>query len=191
MLQGLAEEYKFQILAMEVMPDHIHLLVYIEGQKEKEKSLTEEMICWRKRDADRIQLWRRITKTEYPSPPDTGNLPVCYLTEIYEQVWEELEEIPDAKRRFNAAEHMVHTTKKILHVLILTSASRRCHPTSEELQSGMHWEVYLLTKHGWICGQSQGKKQGCPNWCMRIMPCLFFTVVSCTEREQKEKRKHI
>ena len=28
---------------------------------------------------------------------------VCYLTEIYEQVWEELEEIPDAKRRFNAA----------------------------------------------------------------------------------------
>ena len=27
MLQNLAEEYKFQILAMEVMPDHIHLLV--------------------------------------------------------------------------------------------------------------------------------------------------------------------
>ena len=27
MLQDLAEEYRFQILAMEVMPDHIHLLV--------------------------------------------------------------------------------------------------------------------------------------------------------------------
>lgn len=27
MLQGLAEEYHFQILAMEVMLDHIHLLV--------------------------------------------------------------------------------------------------------------------------------------------------------------------
>ena len=27
MLQDLAEEYKFRILAMEVMPDHIHLLV--------------------------------------------------------------------------------------------------------------------------------------------------------------------
>ena len=27
MLQNLAEEYKFQILVMEVMPDHIHLLV--------------------------------------------------------------------------------------------------------------------------------------------------------------------
>ena len=28
---------------------------------------------------------------------------VSYLTEKNEQVWEELEEIPDAKRRFNAA----------------------------------------------------------------------------------------
>ena len=27
MLESLAQEYKFQILAMEVMPDHIHLLV--------------------------------------------------------------------------------------------------------------------------------------------------------------------
>ena len=37
MLQDLAEEYKFQVPAMEAMPDHIHLLAYIEGQKEKEK----------------------------------------------------------------------------------------------------------------------------------------------------------
>ena len=29
MLCDLAEEYKFQILAMEVMPDHIHLLVIV------------------------------------------------------------------------------------------------------------------------------------------------------------------
>ena len=29
MLQDLAEEYRFQILAMEVMPDHIHMLVEI------------------------------------------------------------------------------------------------------------------------------------------------------------------
>ena len=27
MLESLAQEYKFQILAMEVMPDHIHLLM--------------------------------------------------------------------------------------------------------------------------------------------------------------------
>ncbi|KAA4630182.1 transposase, partial [Bacteroides ovatus] len=37
---------------------------------------------------------------------------VSYLIGIYVQVWEELAEIPDAKRRFNAAEHLVHTTKK-------------------------------------------------------------------------------
>lgn len=37
---------------------------------------------------------------------------VSYLIGIYVQVWEEIAEIPDAKRRFNAAEHLVHTTKK-------------------------------------------------------------------------------
>ena len=30
---------------------------------------------------------------------------VSYLTEIYEQVWAELKMIPEAKKRFNAAEH--------------------------------------------------------------------------------------
>ena len=37
---------------------------------------------------------------------------VGYLTEIYEQVWEELERIPETKKRFNEAEHLIHTTKK-------------------------------------------------------------------------------
>ena len=37
---------------------------------------------------------------------------VSYLIGTYVQVWEKLAEIPDAKRRFNAAEHLVHTTKK-------------------------------------------------------------------------------
>ena len=37
---------------------------------------------------------------------------VSYLTEIYEQVWEELESIQEAKKRFNEAEHLIHTTKK-------------------------------------------------------------------------------
>ena len=34
MLQDLAEEYRFQILAMEVMPDHIHMLVHPDLKKE-------------------------------------------------------------------------------------------------------------------------------------------------------------
>ena len=37
---------------------------------------------------------------------------VGYLTEIYAQVWEELERIPETKKRFNEAEHLIHTTKK-------------------------------------------------------------------------------
>ena len=37
---------------------------------------------------------------------------ISYLTEIYEQVWEELEEIPETKKRFNEAGHLTHTTKK-------------------------------------------------------------------------------
>ena len=37
---------------------------------------------------------------------------VGYLTEVYAQVWEELRKIPETKKRFNTAEHMVHMTKK-------------------------------------------------------------------------------
>ena len=37
---------------------------------------------------------------------------VSYLIEIYAQVWEELEGILEAKKRFNEAEHLIHTTKK-------------------------------------------------------------------------------
>ena len=37
---------------------------------------------------------------------------VSYLTEIYGQAWKELAGITEAKKRFNAAEHLVHTTKK-------------------------------------------------------------------------------
>ena len=37
---------------------------------------------------------------------------VSYLIEIYGQTWKELAGITEAKKRFNAAEHLVHTTKK-------------------------------------------------------------------------------
>ena len=37
---------------------------------------------------------------------------VSYLTEIYAHVWEELERIAETKKRFNEAEHLIHTTKK-------------------------------------------------------------------------------
>ncbi len=59
---------------------------------------------------------------------------VSYLIGIYVQVWEELAEIPDAKRRFNAAEHLVHTTKKTMPVLILISGFQRCLPICADLR---------------------------------------------------------
>ncbi len=39
-----------------------------------------------------------------------------------------LQRLPDAKRRFNAAEHLVHTTKRTVHALILISGFPRCLP---------------------------------------------------------------
>ena len=68
---------------------------------------------------------------------------VSYLIGIYVQVWKELAEIPDAKRRFNAAEHLVHTTKK----------NHACFDfdirfPKKDLPSSMHWGQYPLIKHG-------------------------------------------
>ena len=50
-------------------------------------------------------------KAQMPSSSDSDVEYEAYQQAL-EQVWEELAEIPDAKRRFNAAEHLVHTTKK-------------------------------------------------------------------------------
>ena len=114
------------------------------------------------------------------------NIPICqtleiyrsavsYLTEIYEQVWEELEEIPDVKRRFNAAEHLVHTTKKNLARFDFDLRFPKM--PSYLRRSAIHWEAYPLMNPGWNCGKSQEKKQGGPDLYMRIMLCLFFTVM--------------
>ena len=50
MLQELAEEYRFQILAMEVMPDHIHSLVDCRKRKQQKteiqkRKLREMIVC--------------------------------------------------------------------------------------------------------------------------------------------------
>ena len=37
---------------------------------------------------------------------------VSCLIEIYAQTWDELAVITEPKKRFNTAEHLVHTTKK-------------------------------------------------------------------------------
>ena len=80
---------------------------------------------------------------------------VSYLTEIYEQVWAELKMIPEAKKRFNAAEHLIHTTKKNhAHFDFDIPFSGRCLLISGELPSSMHQEVYRPMKAGWNSGGS-------------------------------------
>ena len=101
---------------------------------------------------------------------------VSYLTEIYEQVWAELKMIPEAKKRFNAAEHLIHTQRKrTMPALILTSVFRRCLLISEELPSSMHWEVYRPMKAGWNSGRQRENSPGNRILPVKTMPCRSFT----------------
>ena len=52
---------------------------------------------------------------------------VSYLTEIYEQVWAELKMIPEAKKRFNAAEHLIerdNIDRSSIDGLVFVSSTR-------------------------------------------------------------------
>ena len=91
---------------------------------------------------------------------------VCYLTEVYGKAWEELSVIPDAKRRFNVAEHLVHTTKK-------NSARFDFDLRFPKMPS--YLRRYPLMKHGWNYGKKKGKEPESPGLCMKTMPCQFFT----------------
>ena len=114
---------------------------------------------------------------------------VSYLIGIYVQVWEELAEIPDAKRRFNAAIWYI-LRRKTMPVLILISGSQRCLPICADLPSSMHWGQYPLIKHGWIYGKRQTERAGNQGLYMKTTPCRSSTVMSCTVRERKGKTKH-
>ena len=100
---------------------------------------------------------------------------VSYLTEIYEQVWAELKMIPEAKKRFNAAEHLVHTTKKNHAHFGFASVFRRCLLISGELPSSMHWEVYRPMKAGWNSGRQRENSPGNRILPVKTMPCRSFT----------------
>ena len=115
---------------------------------------------------------------------------VSYLIGIYVQVWEKLAEIPDAKRRFNAAEHLVHTTKKNHACFDFDIRSQRCLPICADLPSSMHWGQYPLIKHGWIYGKRPTEKAGSQSLYMKITPCRSSTVMSCIVKARKGKTKH-
>ena len=100
---------------------------------------------------------------------------VSYLTEIYEQVWAELKMIPEAKKRFNAAEHLIHTTKKNHAHFDFDIRFRRCLLISGELPSSMHWEVYRPMKSGWNSGRQRENSPGNRILPVKTMPCRSFT----------------
>ena len=100
---------------------------------------------------------------------------VSYLTEIYEQVWAELKMIPEAKKRFNAAEHLVHTTKKNQARFGFDIRFPKMPSYLGELPSSMHWEVYRPMKAGWNSGRQRENSPGNRILPVKTMPCRSFT----------------
>ena len=100
---------------------------------------------------------------------------VSYLTEIYEQVWAELKMIPEAKKRFNAAEHLVHTTKKNHAHFGFDIRFPKMPSYLRELPSSMHWEVYRPMKAGWNSGRQRENSPGNRILPVKTMPCRSFT----------------
>lgn len=102
---------------------------------------------------------------------------VSCLIEIYAQAWDELAVITEPKKRFNTAEHLVHTTKRIRQGLILTCDFQRCLLISEGQLSSMPWEAYPHIRRGWNCGKKWIRKAARRSWCVVIMLCRYFTVM--------------
>ena len=116
------------------------------------------------------------------------NIPICQTLDIYRsavscligiyaQTWDELAVITEPKKRFNTAEHLVHTTKRIRQDLILTGAFPRCLLISEGQLSSMPWEAYPHIRQGWDCGKKRIRKAAGRSWCVIIMPCRYSTVM--------------
>ena len=115
---------------------------------------------------------------------------VSYLIGIYVQVWEELAEIPDAKRRFNAAEHLVHTTKKN-HACFDFDIRFPKMPSYLRRSAIQHALGTVSSyKHGWIYGKRPTEKAGSQSLYMKTTPCRSSTVMSCIVKARKGKTKH-
>ena len=103
---------------------------------------------------------------------------VSYLIDIYAQVWEELEEILEAKKRFNEAEHLIHTTKKNqarfdfdIRFPKMPSYLRRA-AIQHALGSVSSYKTRL---EQWEKTEQKGVRQKLV--CVVIMPCRYSTVM--------------
>ena len=102
---------------------------------------------------------------------------VSCLIEIYAQTWDELAVITEPKKRFNTAEHLVHTTKKNqarfdfdLRFPKMPSYLRRA-AIQHALGSVSHM------RRGWNCGEKWSRKAARRSWCVVIMRCRYITVM--------------
>ena len=114
---------------------------------------------------------------------------VCYLVEVYESVWEELAQIEESKKRFNAAEHLVHTTKRNparfdfdfcfpkIAILFQTGGSPAC-----------AWGVYLLIGRDLEQVEAEGEKTGKPYLKSEqyAMPVFYHDVMYRENTEEKD-----
>ena len=115
---------------------------------------------------------------------------VSYLIQVYAESWEELSQNDNAKKRFNAAEHLVHETKKNharydfdLHFPKMPSYLRRA-AIQHALGSVASYETRLdLWENGLLTGNR--------SWFRKIMPCRYFTVTSCTGRQNRRRTRRI
>ena len=110
---------------------------------------------------DQSQDAREVLEDLIQDSPDNSEA-YGQLIEIYAQIWDELAVITEPKKRFNTAEHLVHTTKKNQARLILTCVFQRCLLISEGQLSSMPWEVYPHIRQGWNCGKKTDQKGGRP-----------------------------
>lgn len=99
---------------------------------------------------------------------------VGYLIRVYEESWEELSRIVNPQKRFNAAEHLVHSTKKNRARYDFDQKFPKMPSIFVDRRFSMRLEACLHMRRDWNCGNKR-------NWTvsqslyMKIMQCRYST----------------
>lgn len=100
-----------------------------------------------------------IKKKEYTGSAATLDIfrkAVSYLIPVYAGTWEELSEIRNPQKRFNAAEHLVHETKKNPARFAFDPAFLKMPSYPEKgLATNTHLEQCPPIKHVSVCGKRE------------------------------------
>ena len=109
---------------------------------------------------------------------------VRVLALFYDTVWEDISAVEGEKRRFNYAEHLVHSTRKNHAVYGFDSLFRRCRRTCAGPPSRMRWERYHRTGPGSYSGRKTEERGRALSSGKRLTQCLYFTGETCTGKEK-------